>query len=152
MIGLAQQQKTPLQMPLSHPFNPLGLLRLAVACDEAGTPNRYVCEAIFRHVWTGGEEASDAARLTALTTRLEPLQEVASERVKELLKAHAAEAVALGVFGVPSFVVDGKVFWGLDSLPMLREYLAGERWFASSDWDAAGRVKIGTARPAPVRE
>lgn len=118
---LAQQQKTPLHMSLSHPFNPLGLLRLAVACDEAGTPNRYVCETIFRHVWTGGAEASDSARLVALSAQLAPLQDVASERVKEQLKANAAEAMALGVFGVPTFVVDGKVFWGLDSLPMLRD-------------------------------
>jgi hypothetical protein len=35
----------------SHPFNPLGLLRLVVACDASGEPNRYVCETIFRHAW-----------------------------------------------------------------------------------------------------
>jgi 2-hydroxychromene-2-carboxylate isomerase len=147
VMWLAQQQKTPLQMPLSHPFNPLGLLRLAVACDEAGTPNRYVCESIFRHVWTGGLEAADATRLAALSAQLGPLQDMAGERVKEQLKTHAAEAVALGVFGVPAFVVDGKVFWGLDSLPMLRDYLLHGAWFASSAWDDAADVKIGTARP-----
>ena len=151
VMWLAQQQETPLQMPLSHPFNPLGLLRLAVACDAAGTPNRYVCETIFKHVWTGGAEASDSARLVALSAQLAPLQDVSSERVKEQLKAHAAEALALGVFGVPTFVVDGKVFWGLDSLPMLRDYVLGGRWFASSAWDEAADVKIGTARPLIVR-
>jgi 2-hydroxychromene-2-carboxylate isomerase len=152
VMWLAQQQKTSLHMPLSHPFNPLGLLRLAVACDAAGTPNRYVCETIFKHVWTGGAEASDSARLAALSAHLAPLQDVSSERVKEQLKAHAAEALALGVFGVPTFVVDGKVFWGLDSLPMLRDYVLGGRWFASSAWDEASDVKIGTARPLIVRE
>ena len=143
---LAQQQNTPLQMPLSHPFNPLSLLRLAVACDDAGTPNRYVCETIFRHVWTGGEEATDTARLAALSAQLSPVQDIASERVKEQLKAHTAEALALGVFGVPAFGVDGKVFWGLDSLPMLRDYLLGGNWFGSSAWDDASDVKVGIER------
>jgi 2-hydroxychromene-2-carboxylate isomerase len=152
VMWAAQQQKTPIDMPLSHPFNPLGLLRLAVACDEAGTPNRYACESIFRHVWTGGQEASDTARLAALSAQLAPVQDVASERVKEQLKAHAAEAIGLGVFGVPAFVVDGKVFWGLDSLPMLRDYLLGGAWFAGSAWDDSADVKIGIARPATVRE
>ncbi len=152
VMWTAQQQQTPLEMPLSHPFNPLGLLRLAVACDDAGTPNRYVCERILKHVWTGGQEASDATRLAALSSQLAPVQDVASERVKEQLKAHGAEAIALGVFGVPAFIVDDKVFWGLDSLPMLRDYLLGGDWFATPAWNDAAGVKIGRARPAAVRE
>ena len=102
------------------------LLRLAVACDEAGTPNRYVCETIFRHVLASGDEASETARLAALSAQLTPVQDVASERVNDQLKAHASEAVALCVLGVPSVVVDGQVFGGLDSLPMLRDYLLSE--------------------------
>ena len=39
----------------THPFNPLPLLRLALACaPDGGTPNRYVCETMLRHVWRGG--------------------------------------------------------------------------------------------------
>ncbi len=151
VMWTAQQQKTQLQMPLSHPFNPLSLLRLAVACDNAGTPNRFVCETIFRHVWTGGDEASDTARLAALSAQLAPVQDVTSERVKGQLKAHTAEALALGVFGVPAFVVDGKVFWGLDSLPMLRDYLLGGSWFGSSAWDDVSALKVGMARAPAVR-
>ncbi len=52
--------------PAAHPFNPLALLRLAVACDAHGTPNRYVCETIFRHVWQGGADVADAQRLATL--------------------------------------------------------------------------------------
>ena len=46
----------------------------------------------------------------------------------------------MGVFGVPAFVVDGKLFWGLDSLPMLRAYLQGDAWFAGPAWEAGARV------------
>ena len=38
----------------------------------------------------------------------------------------------MGVFGVPTLLVDGKLFWGLDSLPMLRAYLDGDDWFSGS--------------------
>jgi hypothetical protein len=55
----ARAQGTPLQLPASHPFNPLPLLRLAVACDRHGEPNRYVCEAVFRHVWHSDGAAAD---------------------------------------------------------------------------------------------
>jgi len=48
---LAKQQSTDLQMPASHPFNSLALLRLAVATSDNGQPNRYVVESIFKHVW-----------------------------------------------------------------------------------------------------
>jgi 2-hydroxychromene-2-carboxylate isomerase len=34
------------------------------------------------------------------------------------------EAEAIGVFGVPSFVLDGELFWGREHLPDIREMLA----------------------------
>jgi hypothetical protein len=55
------------------------------------------------------------------------------------------------VFGVPSLVVgegeSRKVFWGLDSLPMLREYLDGGVWFKEGDgWDSVGKIAVGIKR------
>ena len=144
---LAEQQGTPLDMPAAHPFNPLSLLRLALACDAAGQPNRYVCETIFRHVWVGGAEAADPARLAALRAQLAPVQAPDAEAVKTQLKTNTRQAIERGVFGVPAMVVDDKVFWGLDALPMLRDYLLGSPWFAGADWDAAAKVPVGIARP-----
>ena len=46
--------------------------------------------------------------------------------MKAQLQAHGAAAIAQGVFGVPTFVVDGQVFWGQDALPMLRSHLEGD--------------------------
>ena len=60
---LAQRNGVVLDFPAAHPFNPLGLLRLAVASDVQGLPNRYVCETLFRHVWQGGADAADALRV-----------------------------------------------------------------------------------------
>ena len=149
VLWLAHSRGIPLQMPASHPFNPLPLLRLALACSpaaEPASPNRFVCETIFRHVWRGGAEAVDAARLQALTDTLAPSREVNGDDVKAQLKRNTDEAIALGVFGVPAFVVDGKLFWGLDSLPMLRAYLQGDAWFDGPGWDAGANVPVGLRR------
>ncbi len=143
---LARQQGTDLQFPASHPFNPLGLLRLAVACGVDGRCNRYVAETLFRHVWTGGLEASDAARLQSLTQQLAPAQVPDDELVKQALKANTDAAIAAGVFGVPMMEVDGLMFWGQDALPMLRAYLEGDPWFATAAWQQAGELPTGVRR------
>jgi 2-hydroxychromene-2-carboxylate isomerase len=143
---LAHTHGVELQLPASHPFNPLGLLRLAVASDARGEPNRYVCETLFRHVWRGGGEAADPARLDALTEQLATARSAQDPVVKAQLQAHTAEALALGLFGVPSFVVDGKLFWGFDALPMLRDYLLGDAWCQGDMWEAASRVNVGVTR------
>jgi 2-hydroxychromene-2-carboxylate isomerase len=143
---LAHSKGRTLDMPAAHPFNPLGLLRLAIATDPNGQPNRYVCETLFRHVWVGGQDAADASRLAALTQQLAPARDPSDASVKAQLKSHADEAIAKGVFGVPAFEVDGKVFWGLDGLPMLRAYLQGDAWFDGPCWDAAASLPVGLAR------
>jgi hypothetical protein len=71
-----------------------------------------------------------------------------AETVKSQLKTNTRQAIERGVFGVPAMVVDDKVFWGLDALPMLRDYLLGSPWFAGADWDAAAKVPVGMVRPA----
>lgn len=140
VLWLAQRHGVALQLPASHPFNPLPLLRLAAACDAHGTPNRYVCETIFRHVWQTGLEAADTQRTDALTAQLTPQRDINGADVKAQLKANTDEAIAQGVFGVPAMMVDGKVFWGFDALPMLRAYLLGDAWFDGAAWDAVTRM------------
>jgi len=135
VLWLAHSKGVPLQMPARHPFSSINLLRLAVATDAQGLPNRHACETVFKHVWQGGADAVDAARLQALTTELAPPRAAGDEAVKAQLKAHTDAANARGVFGVPAFEVDGKVFWGLDALPMLRAYLEGDAWFAQAHWN-----------------
>jgi len=158
VMWLAKQQGTVLKMPASHPFNPLALLRLAVATSSNGQPNRYVVESIFKHVWCEGLEATDAERLATLQTHLlsqASLQGVAkdpqSDDVKRMLQQQTESAIALGLFGVPSMVVDGQVFWGQDALPMLRAYLEGDSWFQSSEWRDVSQLPVGIRR-APEKK
>jgi 2-hydroxychromene-2-carboxylate isomerase len=137
----------PIATPAEHPFNPLALLRLLVACaPEGGTPNRRACEAVLRHVWRGGADANDAARLAALHAELAPQRDPADEAVKQALKDATAQAIAEGVFGVPAIVADARLFWGLDALPMAAAALRGDDWFDGPAWDAAGRPRRGVVR------
>ena len=146
VLWLARSHGVDLQMPARHPFNPLTLLRLAVACGRNGLPNRYVTEQLFRHVWCGGADAADPQRLLVLTEQLAPGRDPQSDAVKAELRAHTEEALAFGLFGVPTIEVDGRMFWGLDALPMLRAYLDGDAWFASGAWEAVGTVPAGVSR------
>jgi len=136
----------PLELPASHPFNPLALLRLAVATGQDGLANRYVCETLFRHVWRGGAEAASTERLQSLVEQIKPARDIAAPEVKAQLMANTDKAVQAGVFGVPTFQVDEKQFWGLDALPMLRAYLQGDEWFAGPNWDAVKSTAVGIRR------
>lgn len=140
---LAAQQGIPLQTPAMHPFNPLALQRLALACG----PNRHVVEALFRHVWIGGAEANEASRLAALTAELAPARDPGSDEVKAELRRNTEAAAAAGVFGVPTLECEGRFFWGLDALPMLRDALNGGAWFDGPGWAEAGAPRPGIVRP-----
>ncbi|MGE0099105.1 MAG: 2-hydroxychromene-2-carboxylate isomerase [Hydrogenophaga sp.] len=154
---LGHHHGVPLALPATHPFNPLPLLRLGMACasDEApGETSRYVTEQLFHHVWRSGLDASDPPRLAALqallqdhmTRRERPWLAPESDTVKQRLRANTDEALALGLFGVPALVVDGRVFWGQDALPMMRAYLDGDAWFGEH-WDAVASRPEGVRRP-----
>ena len=146
VLWLGQAHGIPIDMPATHPYNPLPHLRLALAASGEASTHRLLTETIFREVWRGGAEAADPARLAALQTQLAPAQSPDDAAVKAQLKANTDEAVARGVFGAPAFVVDGRVFWGFDSLPMLRAYLQGDAWFDGPQWaDADQRPSALTA-------
>ncbi len=130
---LARQAGLPLDTPAVHPFNPLPLLRLMVAAG----PNRRVAEAVLRHVWVGGHDAADPARLAALREQLAPARDPDGEDVKAELRANTDAAIATGVFGVPTIDCGGRLYWGLDALPMLRAQLQGDPWFDGDGWHAA---------------
>ncbi|MBL0917295.1 MAG: 2-hydroxychromene-2-carboxylate isomerase [Hydrogenophaga sp.] len=154
---LAHAHGIRLDLPATHPFNPLPLLRLglATATDDApGDTNRYVTELLLQHVWHGGADAADPARIADLQARLQdhmaqrgrPWVAPDSETVKQRLRANTDEALALGLFGVPAVLVEDRVFWGFDALPMLKAWLAGDTWFEGGAWERAANTAVGVQR------
>ncbi|WP_076998555.1 2-hydroxychromene-2-carboxylate isomerase [Variovorax sp. KK3] len=145
VLWLGQAHDIAIEMPATHPYNPLPHLRVALAASSDGDISRHVAETVFRQVWQGGAEAGDATRLADLASGLPLRRDAAGDEVKAQLKANTEAAIAAGVFGVPAFEVDGRMFWGFDGLAMLGAYLRNDRWFAESHWDAA------PARPSLLR-
>lgn len=144
---LAHRHRIVLHMPARHPFNPLALMRLALACAPEGlTPSRYVCEQILRHAWCGGGDAQDPQRMADLAARLAPAHDPQAPQVKQALRDATDRAVARGLFGVPALEVDGRVFWGLDSLEMVAAYLRGDPWFEGPAWQEAAVAPPGVQR------
>jgi 2-hydroxychromene-2-carboxylate isomerase len=99
-----------------------------LAAQEAGDAvfRRYH-DMVFERFWRRALDIEDAAAIAALLAEAGapdagfPAQAAAlGEQVAEIGRA----AEALGVFGVPSFVVDGELFWGREHLPEIRERLA----------------------------
>jgi 2-hydroxychromene-2-carboxylate isomerase len=121
-------------------------LRLAVATSPGGLPSREVCQQLFEYVWAGGGEPEDAERFAALRATLNPAIDPNSEAVKRQLREATDAAIAAGVFGVPTFTVGGKDFWGQDALLMLRDYLSGGRWFQSCAWADCADLPVGVRR------
>jgi 2-hydroxychromene-2-carboxylate isomerase/predicted thioesterase len=126
----------------NFPLRPARALRAAIRAAEAGVAEAWVTR-VMRAYWAEAADISDLAVLARLATELglepEPLIAAAgSDIFKAKLESNLAEAIATGLFGVPAFVVDGKVFFGNDRLMLLDRYLGG---------DALDRFAAGLAAP-----
>jgi iron complex transport system substrate-binding protein len=95
---------------------------------------------------TRGAERLEALQVHLLSQANLSLKDPQSVEVKQLLQQQTQQAIDLGLFGVPSVVVNGQVFWGQDALPMLRAYLQGDAWFESADWLDVGKLPVGIRR------
>jgi 2-hydroxychromene-2-carboxylate isomerase len=133
-------------MPPAHPFNPLVPLRLCVALGST----RASVEAIFDYIWGEGGDVSDADGIAPVAAGL-GVEDVASacgtDRVKNELRTQTERAIAAGVYGVPTFEVDGQLFWGADLTDMLLDYLNDPRLFEESEMRRIAGTPIGQARP-----
>ena len=131
------------RFPASHPFNPLHHLRLCIAAGN--TPE--AIGRIFDDIWTSGEEATDSTRFASLRRDLHITEsQLADPAVKNALRRNTEEAAGRGVFGVPSFAVDGEVFWGADSLEFLKAFLARPGLLDEAEMRRVSRLPVGAAR------
>jgi 2-hydroxychromene-2-carboxylate isomerase len=129
------------RFPEQHPFNPLPHLRLALACGSR--PD--AVKRIFDWVWMSGENATDPGRFADLCKELGVGQDKLVE-VKDQLRLNTEQAVARGVFGVPSFVIDGEVFWGADSIEFAQAFLKDGAVIRNDEMRRVDALPIGAAR------
>ena len=141
----ARKRGLPLAGPPRHPFNSLALLRLT----EAAGATVEVVRLVYDHVWGEGHDGQAEDSVAALAARLgveDPAARIADPELKAKVRATTEEAIACGVFGVPTFVVDRRLFWGDDATDMLLDYLADPEGFD----DPAARP-FADIRPAAQR-
>lgn len=140
---LAHRHGIALKMPAHHPFNPLPLLRLCIALGNAPeTVHR-----LFRYVWRDGHLPIENENWQALLHELNVTpQMLDAPEVKQQLRDHGEQAIAAGVFGVPTAVVDNCCFWGLDATDMLLAYLRGDSFFQSAQLRQAQNLPQGVQR------
>ncbi len=125
---LADRLGVPFRVPDTHPFVPLPYLRLTIA--KQNDPE--LITRIFRAIWTSEDDpATDAGRAAiwknVAVSDADSL--TANPDVKQALINNTQSAIDNGVFGVPTLVVDGELFWGLDSLDFLLDYLNNQDLF-----------------------
>ena len=142
---IADRAGVPFRFPPRHPFNPVSTLRLAVALNN----DMDAIRTIFRYVWAEGGEVDTPAGWQALGARLgvpDADARVADPEVKAKLRRNGEEALAAGVFGVPSLVVDGLVFWGQDSTAMALDYLSHPEHFETAEMKRLPGIPVGVSR------
>jgi len=102
------------------------LSRAGIAAQKLGAFQQ-VNDALFGAVWGCSAALTSAVdRSNFLTSRALPLElwDIAeSAEIQELLAANGEQAIAQGVFGVPTFFVDGEMFFGNDRLDFVKAKL-----------------------------
>jgi 2-hydroxychromene-2-carboxylate isomerase len=139
----AKELGIPFRFPAEHPFNPLQHLRLAIACDCR--PD--AVKRIFDAVWMNGANATDPARLAELCRSLGvDGARLSDPAVKDRLRKNTDEAAARGVFGVPSFVADGEVFWGADAVDFAKAFIEDSSVLRNAEMRRLDALPVGAAR------
>jgi 2-hydroxychromene-2-carboxylate isomerase len=140
----------PLSPPHSHPFNPLLALRVTCQVEEPEALRRLVDE-LFRATWVDGRDVTEPEVVAAAASAagLDGAALVAGATIaetKERLRSITKDAADGGVFGVPTVIADGELFWGFDDFPNLDAFLRGEDPLAGYDWRAWQRVRPSVMR------
>ena len=141
----ADRLGVPFQMPPSHPYNPLPSLRLCVAAGASIGDVR----AIYHVIYGRGMQPDGPEAIAAMADALgipDPEPAIADETVKHALRQNTEQAIAAGVFGVPTFVLDGEVFWGGDATDMMLDFARNPGLFTSGEMARISDMPMGRVR------
>lgn len=145
----AQKLGIDYRMPPAHPFNPIKALRLAIAMGGSLD----VIRRIFRHIWRDGHDVGSAEGFATLCEAMgfpEGVAAVEEPAVKDTLRRNTDRAIALDVFGVPTFALDGELFWGEDATALFIECVGSPAWLDSPEVRRVSTLAVGVQRGAPA--
>jgi 2-hydroxychromene-2-carboxylate isomerase len=104
---------------------------------------------IFRFIWRDGKRPDDPGDWRELTRVLnvsDADQRIAAPVVKDQLRHNCDEAIKHGVFGVPTFLVNGELFWGFDAFDFLIDYLHDPSVLDSDEMRRVSNLPVGVER------
>ena len=116
--------------PKFFPVADAAAARLIIAVDlhEGSDAAMALTSAVTRAVWAEERNIADeptlAALLAALSLPAQRLADAQSQAVLARYEADTQRAIDAGVFGAPTYVVDGEIFWGQDRLDFVQRRLA----------------------------
>ncbi|CAN7302162.1 2-hydroxychromene-2-carboxylate isomerase [Pseudoduganella sp. LjRoot289] len=131
VMRLAAERGLHFAGPPGHPFNPLPALRISTAIGDAAARKRFVA-AMYAACWERGADVSDMDVLSGLADECgldgkALAQAATTAEVKQALAVATEQAIAAGIFGVPTFEFEGELFWGADRIDSLLWRVAGKR-------------------------
>jgi 2-hydroxychromene-2-carboxylate isomerase len=146
VLWQARREGQRLRFPPAHPFNPIAALRLCVACGA--TPE--AIDAIFAWIWRDGQAGDSIESLRPLAHRLglpDPEAALGHADVRQALMHNFDAALRDNIYGVPSIVCRGEVFWGNDATPMFEEFLDDPNLFGDPEMRRIALLPEGIRRP-----
>ncbi len=140
-----------LNPPPFHPFNPLAALRVSSLSLEPAERTALI-GALFQAVWVRGLHVAEPAVVAEVANGIglpgaALVARAGEPATKASLRRQTDDAIARGVFGVPTMALGGELFWGYDDFPHLALCLAGDDPLDPVTWQAWAVP----ARPSAVR-
>jgi len=131
VLRIAARLQVPVRGPPTHPFNPLRALRMCTALTDGHERARFAL-ALLDAAWEHGLELADDAVLIRLAGECgldgpALALRAAESSIKQALIATTEAAAKDGVFGVPTFCVEGEFFWGEDRIDAMLWRMQGNR-------------------------
>ncbi len=129
-LRFAELNKVAFRTPKFLPFNSLYALRSSLK-ENAGNLQMDLIDLVFSKGWGEGKDIGDPEILIDIFneqgwdgTRI--LDNVNSKEMRKSLKDNIKMALKKGVFGVPTFIISGELFWGNDSIPHLEKFILNQ--------------------------
>ncbi len=131
LMRWARRYNLPFKVPKKFPIKTSRALRGAIAMRRWGKETEYI-QAIFNAYWEEGE--GDIGEYRVLRTIAESLDvepdlfEATCEdvEVREELISSTNTALARGVFGAPTMIIEDQLYWGKDRMEFVEDHLAGK--------------------------
>jgi len=116
--------------PKYFPVNGDDAAQLIIAVDmhDGSEAAMRLTGAVLRAVWVEDRNIADAGELSAMLAALglppRRLDDAQSQAVHERYERDSQRAIDVGVFGAPTYLIDGEMFWGQDRLDFVERRLA----------------------------